>query len=182
MDVTPVMRPKWFLDIDGVINCWPAPNTVVEAEHGPFLRKKAAGYDIWFRPALVEFITRIHDEQFAEIIWTTTWQGDAARKLAPRLGLPKFDFVLHGHGEESWPGEGWWKLKRVQELAGGGPFVWTDDDIDATARTLAPMGGLIIAPAHNPGLTADHETQIEEFLRANSDAAERVVRREHSDA
>lgn len=159
--------PIWLLDVDGVINCFPAPKPGVVRRFGPFEHVEVLGFPIWFRPALVEFINRMHDEELVQIRWLTTWNKKAATDLAPALGLPQVGVIAGGETNEKWHVGGWWKLARVREIAAAGePFIWTDDEIDKPMRLeLAAPDRLIFRPHSCPGLTTDHEERIEEFLR-----------------
>jgi hypothetical protein len=181
-------RPVWLLDVDGVLNAatgtpdetaWPAWRTG---------RATAAGgrWQITWAPPVIEAIRRIHDTGSVDVLWLTTWEDAANESLAPLLGLPELPVASRARGGD--PGRAahgftttraaarnrWWKLdvaRRVLDPEPYRPLVWTDDDLswEPDARAWAeqrPSPTLLVAPATDVGLTAEHLEAIEEFCRA----------------
>ena len=178
-------RPVWLLDVDGVVNAaavrpkdavWPQWRTGWATAIG-------SSWPITWAPPVVEAINRVHDSGLAEIRWLTTWQEEANGSLAQLLGLPELAVVPrpaepegrrgpHGFlGVRAGASGSWWKLaaaRRLLDPEPHRPLVWTDDDLvwEDDAREWAdrrPGPTLLVAPATDVGLTADHLAAIEEF-------------------
>jgi len=173
--------PLWFLDIDGVVNAVPnKPKHRLGLSHGevevphPFFTGLLA-LDIYWNPAVVEFINRVHREQLAEIQWLTTWGHLAQTKFAPLVGLDHFATVHEPPLEEDDPGGSeWWKIsaiKKVPEISNR-RFIFTDDDLDQ--KTRKELGEvfekdqmLLITPFQPLGLEPHHLQKIESFLKVS---------------
>lgn len=161
--------PLWFLDVDGVINCFPAPRFEELMASQEWSDALVDGYKIWWRRPVVEFINRMARERLAQPVWLTTWTSTAVTHLAPALDLDRFPTVVDATGGE-WPDLEWWKWKRVQELTDSlaVSFVWTDDDLTPKVREAAqtlPHRKLILAPKSSPALEDNHLAMIEAFLK-----------------
>lgn len=161
--------PYWFLDVDGVLNCWPAPLFDQLMSSQDWRDEIVGRFKIWWQNPVVQRINELHEEGLAQIVWLTTWDREAADLLAPALGLPHFPVVSRGFGTTH-QGVDWWKWHRVQELVLPSQyFVWTDDQLDLPMRSLVEEKygnqGLLVTPESNPGLTLDHLSQVAQFLR-----------------
>ena len=80
--------PIWFLDIDGVVNA-------LTDGIPPGYRRTTAitmgrGWRIVYSPEAVEYINTVHREGLVEVRWLTTWEQDAHRELAHKVGLDAF--------------------------------------------------------------------------------------------
>lgn len=175
--------PVWLLDVDGVLNAvtrypdcevWPRESWVrTEAE--------ASGrvWPLWVATPVLEFLTEMHESGKVEVRWHTTWREDAARSLAPTLGLP--DFPMQEAAEFDAPaptgyggvkrGSTWWKLPAAERVVRdeGRRLVWTDDDI-ALERARYGLGKafdsediLLVAPDVRTGLTPQHLEAVRDF-------------------
>lgn len=180
-------RPILALDVDGVLN----PDAPADGftEHPltmpsetlpdtPFLR----GYgreDLTGRvrasTAHGAWITDVR--QRAHVVWATTWEHAANTHYAPLLGIaplevgvscqthpPRFGYMKNRNSAA-------WKAEALSELYRGRPVIWIDDHAGGYTRqgygrlrTGAPQ--LVIAPDPDIGLTADHISQVEDFLAA----------------
>jgi hypothetical protein len=64
-----------------------------------------------------------------ELVWATTWKGEANEWIGPHLGLPELPFIdwpqMHGRA----PRGTFWKTQYILQYAPGRPFAWIDDDI-----------------------------------------------------
>ncbi|MFF7439190.1 HAD domain-containing protein [Streptomyces sp. NPDC008122] len=125
-------KPLLLIDVDGPLNPYAAQR-----------ERRPAGYtthrmrpDGWFgtKPLRVWLNPDHGSELLAlaeayELVWATTWKGEANGWIGPRLGLPELPFVdwpkMHGAA----PRGTFWKTRYVLEYAAGRPFAWVDDDI-----------------------------------------------------
>lgn len=180
-------RPIWLLDVDGVLN---AATRTPDAAAWPTWRTgraTAAGgqWHITWAPPVVETIRRIHRAGVVDVLWLTTWEEAANESLGPLLGLPELPVASRlrpggsgraAHGfvaTRAGAGNRWWKLDVAQQILDGEPLrplIWTDDDLswEPGARAWAeqrPSPTLLIAPATDVGLTAEHLAAIEAFCR-----------------
>ncbi|GAA2789189.1 HAD domain-containing protein [Streptomyces showdoensis] len=122
-------RPLLFLDVDGPLIPFGGPGPY--PTHGPT------------PPGAHPLLARLdpaHGPRLAalgcELVWATTWGGDANDCLAPRLGLPPLPVV-------DFPDEGevgrqagvdvvaglHWKTRALSVWAAGRPYVWLDDEL-----------------------------------------------------
>lgn len=162
-------KPVWLLDVDGVVNCWPAPSFLQLVQSQDWDDAVVRGHKIWWSRALVSFINEVASA--VQPVWLTTWGRGAADLLAPRLGLPDFPVIEDQTGDTD-PNLQWWKLQRVEELrAWLGPdrsMVWTDDHahdgIRAECKSALGENSLLLQPESNPGLTPLHCAAIKEFV------------------
>jgi HAD domain in Swiss Army Knife RNA repair proteins len=75
-----------------------------------------------------------------ELVWASTWMGEANEVVAPRLGLPVLPFV-------DWPDDDapsvrgvHWKTACLTRWAAGRAFVWLDDEITEADRRWVATG------------------------------------------
>jgi hypothetical protein len=62
-----------------------------------------------------------------DLVWATTWMGEANNEIAPLLGLPALPVVDWPDSDEDGPLH--WKTRALVAWADGRPFVWVDDEI-----------------------------------------------------
>jgi hypothetical protein len=157
--------PVLLLDVDGVINGhpdhagWQSP--AVRLPVGP----------VYYEPAAVDRIRRLHTAGHAEIRWATTWCGypDELARLGRllELDLPSAFGDRPDH-------KTWGDLKLEAALAvldDGRPLIWVDDEEAAAARQLFPaiaraerLGrALLVTPVSEHGLRPHHLDSIEVF-------------------
>lgn len=159
------MKPKVYLDVDGVLNAvclkpdldvWP-----------DYLNTRACGGRFCYSPSVVRMIADWHEAEVAEVVWLTTWEHEA-QTLAQEIGLPHFEVA----GPRREADFGWWKLAVVQrDVAAdpGRPFVWIDDDLyydDEAIEWLNDLATpfLAITPAVSYGLRRDELEGIDAWL------------------
>lgn len=165
------MIPIWLLDVDGVINAVTADGIGYKK-----LRAESSGrgFLIHYRQCVIDFINRVQADHLAEVRWLTTWCDDAAKNLAPAVGLVECSVE-----SSDYPGHGavWWKAitaKRLMEAEPDRAFVWTDDDLAYANRLgeLKWMKGrdkhLLISPDTRRGLDDSHLLDIEVFLNKHA--------------
>ena len=85
MNTTPI----WFLDIDGVVNAL-ADGIPPSGTRRTTAITMGRGWRIVYSPEVIDFINLVNREGFAEVRWLTTWEQDAHRELAPKVGLDAF--------------------------------------------------------------------------------------------
>jgi len=153
-----IQRPLLLLDVDGVLNPLSAPR------RGGFRRYELLGFDVRLSRAHGRRLNAL-DEWF-EIVWATTWQHDAPRLIAPRIGLRGTHDVIE-FGEVSLDVDTW-KLRDVARFVGDGPCAWIDDDLGADAYWWADAREaptLLIRPDPRVGVTDDDFQTLEAFGR-----------------
>lgn len=92
-----------------------------------------------------------------ELVWATTWKGEANELVGPHLGLPELPFidwpVMHGAS----PRGTFWKTQYVLDYAAGRPFAWIDDEITELDRDWVGRhhfaDALLLRVDHRIGLT-----------------------------
>ena len=168
--------PVWFLDIDGVINSYPAPKAHMIKKYGEYKLAIYGEYMLWYSPRVIDFINAVNASGLVEVVWLTTWKDEAPREFAPRVGLDHFPTITDDSGaDHSW-GTDWWKWRRVRDFLGDNEgnrrVVWTDDDLSRRIKEAfwyrydpEKTNSLLLTPMSNPGLTPDHLDSILEFLK-----------------
>ena len=123
------------------------------------------GWRIVYSPKVIDFINRVNREGLAEVRWSTTWQQDAHRELAPAVGLDAFpaydDPKIH-------------VVRRLVETTivlsevakSKRPVIWTDDDLHRSSAELVDRGvsNCLVKPDANSGLSDSDLAGIERFL------------------
>ena len=147
-----------LLDVDGVVcptldpsapppSCWPSwvagGNTLAHL-------RAASG--------VLAFLREL-DQTEAEVLWHTSWRGEAQTRLAPAFGLPSWELALKPEEVED---PSWWKLTAPARLLEEGySLLWVDDDLSYSWRQgeLERFRGgelLAISPQWDVGLTPAH--------------------------
>ncbi|MEU8523183.1 HAD domain-containing protein [Streptomyces sp. NBC_01216] len=125
-------KPLLLIDVDGPLNPYAAQRER-RPEGYTTHRMRPGG---WFeRKPLRVWLDHRHGAELLalaeayELVWATTWKGEANTWIGPLLGLPELPFVdwprMHGKA----PRGTFWKTQYVLEYAEGRPFAWLDDDI-----------------------------------------------------
>ncbi|MEU6859295.1 HAD domain-containing protein [Glycomyces sp. NPDC046736] len=116
-------RPLLFLDIDG---------TVIPFGRSAPSAPSANPYLARVDPHIGRRLATLR----CELVWATTWEDEANREVAPRLGLEALPVVRwpeptpEGAQEDRWFNLHW-KTRTLVAWASGRPFVWIDDEITA---------------------------------------------------
>lgn len=168
--------PLLFLDIDGVVNAFPKPNSKNRAQ---YVRHEVAVpddglvavYPVHVRPTVIDFLNGLHRDGRAEVRWLTTWGQFARTHFAPAVGLD--DFTVSAEppppdsvGRKTWLPT-WWKIDVIRDQAHGRPFIFADDDLGATTRAIIKdlaAESLLITPFATPGLEDWQLERIDAFI------------------
>ncbi|MFC4854020.1 HAD domain-containing protein [Actinophytocola glycyrrhizae] len=117
------MNTLVFLDIDGVLNPWAAqvcPPGYTEHRW----RARKAWLSSAHGPALLALAERVD----VELVWASSWAGDANVLAGKAIGLPPLRAVTFAGPHADTGPE--WKFAAVGRFAYGRPLVWFDDDFD----------------------------------------------------
>ncbi|MBT2444859.1 hypothetical protein J7E93_33145 [Streptomyces sp. ISL-36] len=125
-------KPLLLIDVDGPLNPY-AARPERRPEGYTTHRMRPAGWcetkplRVWLNPAHGEELLAL--AEWYELVWATTWEGEANAWIGPHLGIPELPFVdwpqMHGKA----PRGTFWKTQYILEYAAGRPFAWVDDDI-----------------------------------------------------
>ncbi|MFI8103028.1 hypothetical protein [Streptomyces sp. NPDC086023] len=165
-------KPLLLIDVDGPLNPYAAKPTR-RPEGYTTHRMRPTGWTdgrplrVWLNPAHGPGLLALADRY--ELVWATTWMGEANDWIAPRLGLPELPFIrwpqMHGRA----PRGTFWKTQYVLEYAAGRPFAWIDDDITDLDREyvaqLHPAHALLRYVDERVGLTAEDFAALAEWAR-----------------
>jgi hypothetical protein len=147
-------RPLLYLDVDGPLNPYaakperrPAGYTTHRMKPQGWIAQhpgKPAAYvrplRVWLNPEHGRHLLQLGE--LFDLVWATTWVGEANTYIAPVLGLPQLPVVTWpatrvsaGSGTATEPGV-FWKTPHLVEHAAGRPFAWVDDEIGAADRSF----------------------------------------------
>ncbi|WP_328297710.1 HAD domain-containing protein [Streptomyces sp. NBC_00435] len=151
------MKPLLLIDVDGPLNPYAAkPQRRPEGYSTHRMRptgwtgpESAKPLRVWLNPdhgAELRALAVAYD-----LVWATTWKGEANEWIGPHLGLPELPWIdwprMHGRA----PRGTFWKTQYILEYAGERPFAWIDDDITDMDRTYVDQ----LHPAHTLLLRID---------------------------
>jgi hypothetical protein len=157
----PNVRPLLLIDVDGVLN----PLAVRPPGHIPpgfaaydlegLLVLLAAQHGAWLSELAVDF----------DLVWATSWEHDADRLIAERVGLPRgLPVITFDSPPEEWTS----KLPDVIRFVADRPVAWVDDDLGSEVYSWADsrtVPTLLIQPDHRVGLTSAHIDRLRGFAR-----------------
>jgi hypothetical protein len=178
---------RLYEDIDGCLNAeynaraWRTPEdegahqvgykrTWVSPEYDDYGVRKGTNM-IKYRMEWNERLVTALNELPVEFVWTTTWREDA-RTVGKAMGLMHNpQRVLHPlNGFTTFPSIDWkYEAIRVEQAENPCPFIWVDDEIwnlpiPALEFMEKELGGLLIAPDPNLGLTPKHISMMKAYL------------------
>lgn len=175
-DVTgTAQRPLLFLDVDGPL----IPFGVAPQQYPDGYPTYQTGPGPWgadSNPLLARINPELGPRLAAlpcDLVWATTWMGDANECIAPRIGLPELAVVI-------WPEPSdqddqderdglHWKTRALVDRAAGRSFVWVDDEITDIDRAWvsAHHQGQALLHCADPrqGLTDADFVALHEWLR-----------------
>ncbi|MFE9563790.1 HAD domain-containing protein [Streptomyces sp. NPDC006487] len=129
------MKPLLLIDVDGPLNPYAAkPQRRPEGYRTHRMRptgwaqaESAKPLRVWLNPGHGDELLALAEAY--ELVWATTWKGEANEWIGPHLGLPELPWIdwpqMHGRA----PRGTFWKTQYILEYAGERPFAWIDDDI-----------------------------------------------------
>ena len=125
---------------------------------------------MWLNPAHGPLLLGLAERCGAELVWASTWSGDAANAMVGRaLGLPELASITYVPGAPL--GDGAWKFPAVGRFAGDRPLAWFDDDFDlypGARQTFlarrAEQAKLVRVDPH-VGITEGQVAEVERWLR-----------------
>lgn len=142
-------RPLLLIDVDGPLNPFQAkptqrpagylthrmkPPTWI-AQHQPW--EKVRPLRVWLNPDHGPALMGLP----FDLVWCTTWMGDANEWIGTHLGLPEFPHVVFPETHLPDRADGtYFKTWEVVRWAAGRPFAWVDDQVtDADREYVADI-------------------------------------------
>ena len=126
------MKPLLLIDVDGPLNPY-AAKAQRRPEGYSTHRMRPTGWTdgrplrVWLNHGHGAELLALAEHY--ELVWATTWKGEANEWIGPHLGLPELPFIdwpqMHGRA----PRGTFWKTQYILQYAPGRPFAWIDDDI-----------------------------------------------------
>ncbi|WP_329114553.1 HAD domain-containing protein [Streptomyces sp. NBC_01465] len=162
-------KPLLLIDVDGPLNPYAAqrerrPEGYSTHRMSPVGWTGARPLRVWLNHGHGAELLALAERY--ELVWATTWKGEANEWIGPHLGLPELPFIdwpqMHGRAPEGT----FWKTQYILEYAAGRPFAWIDDDITDRDRAWVarhhPADTLLLRINEGIGLTrADFDALAE---------------------
>lgn len=131
-------RALLLLDVDGPLNPFEVQPRTCPAGYTSHLLKPANwvnmhGGDPEQVPFLRVDLNPAHGPALAalpfELVWATSWMGQANDMIGPAVGLPQLPYIDWGETLFVRDPDGLhWKTRALVAYAAGRPFVWVDDE------------------------------------------------------
>ena len=151
------VRPLLLIDVDGVLNpLGVGPDLVPPG----FVAHRLDGLRVLLAPDHGAWLASLTDE--FDLVWSTSWEHDADRLIAERIGLPRGMPVISFTSQTGWTT----KLHDVIRFVGDRPVAWIDDALGEDEHEWASSRGvptLLIQTNHRIGLTRAHVDRLREF-------------------
>ncbi|MGW2692388.1 hypothetical protein ACWC3Y_11060 [Streptomyces sp. NPDC001296] len=130
-------RPLLLIDVDGPLNPYAAPPHR-RPEGYQTHRMRPTGWDQPWQKPLRVWLNPTHGPALQalpfDLVWGTTWMGEANEWIAPHLGLPELPYIDWDLDRrpvsDRMPDGTYWKTHQAVEYANGRPFAWIDDEIN----------------------------------------------------
>ncbi len=154
--------PYLLVDVDGVLAPFAFATPPPGFNRHTVLAANGREHHVWLNPAHGGWL-RTLGEQF-ELVWATGWEHEAARLLAPLLGLPQLPVIEFTQLPVF--GVPLWKLPDVDSYVADRPVAWIDDDLDdAVARWASRRESptLLLKTDRTVGLTRKHVAELVDF-------------------
>lgn len=171
------MKAYVLVDVDGVVNIFPDGNRVppgwnmthVTLASGMKLR-------IIYDPTLGARLQAFAAKHDAGLMWCTTWEAQANEHISPLIGLPADLPHISLTAPHFRSGVATTKAHSIRLWLDDPatdclPFVWFDDEYDASVEARHHMGGhphKVVRCDDRKGLRDRELALAEEFLRLNS--------------
>ncbi|MFJ2559969.1 MULTISPECIES: HAD domain-containing protein [unclassified Streptomyces] len=132
------MKPLLLIDVDGPLNPYDAladarpPRGYTRHVMRPAAWPYPQPLSVLLNPGHGAELLALADRY--ELVWATTWEGDANEWIGPRLGLPELPYIGWPETHGKAPRGTFWKTRYVLEYAAGRPFAWIDDEITSYDR------------------------------------------------
>lgn len=184
-------RVRLYEDIDGCLNAsynvraWKRPEDEGTTQVGYMWSWVYPAHDdrgtyigehtnVRFKMEWNERLIAALNELPVEFVWTTTWRRDAlAVGTAMRLLHDPQRVLQPISGMTTFPSIEWKFEAIIDEQANyPSPFIAVDDEWDIEpekVRELQKLGGLVICPDSNIGLTPRHIQKMREYIARHSD-------------
>ncbi len=142
------MKPLLLIDVDGPLNPYAAqaqrrPEGYTTHRMRPTGWTEVKPLRVWLNPAHGEELRAL--SRLYDLVWATTWKGEANEWIGPHLGLPELPYIdwpqMHGKA----PRGTFWKTQYILPYAAGRPFAWVDDDITGYDREMVEREHLAAA-------------------------------------
>lgn len=163
------MTRTLYLDVDGVV-C-PFGPTGASAWGSGWKYADAGLLPVAYAPELVDGLNGIAAMPGVRCVWLTSWEELAPQYLCPAIGLDgaRWPYLTSG-GTAA--GEGWWKLRAIQEdveAASLEAVAWIDDQLafEAAAQAWVRLLGrriLAVSPDPRRGISPMELERIRSFL------------------
>jgi hypothetical protein len=151
------LRPLLLIDVDGVLNpLGVGPDFVPPG----FVAHRLEGLRVLLARKHGAWLTALATD--FDLVWATSWEHDADRLIAERVGLPRGMPVITFTSQTEWTA----KLPDVIRFVGDRPVAWIDDALGAEEHEWASSRGvptLLIQANHRVGLTRAHIDRLREF-------------------
>ncbi|MDQ3936357.1 MAG: HAD domain-containing protein [Actinomycetota bacterium] len=156
MSHDPHDRPILFVDVDGVISLF----GFERHDQPPGTYQWVDGILHCIGSACGPLLRRLADR--FELVWATGWEEKANEYLIHALGLDAELPTLTFDGRATF-GSAHWKLKAIEEFAGGRPAAWIDDNLDDEIQTWAERRRaptLLVRTETHVGITEEHVERL----------------------
>ncbi|WP_067488050.1 HAD domain-containing protein [Actinomadura hibisca] len=160
--------PLVLVDVDGVLNPFERPTRGFRRHR---CSPNGITFRLWLNSGHGPMLRELAEETGAELAWASYWCDNANEWIAPRVGLPQLPFVpiprFPGYEEGGTLGS--WKARHVASWVAGRPFVWFEDEPDATDCIAAEEGvgdHLLVSTDPMVGLTEQDVERAAGWLRS----------------
>lgn len=132
------------------------------------------GYRVKYRMEWNDRLVAALNELPVEFVWTTTWRGDALQVGKAMKLLHDPQRILHPlNGQTTFPSIEW-KFEAIvtEQESDPSPFIAVDDEWwqcpRAVIERLEELGGLVISPDPNIGLTPKHISMMKAYIEQHA--------------